>query len=68
MTKAQNQVLCFLQGPVGLSKEENAGRMQEESRAVQMKTIQVGMQRHVGLPASPSNGVLTSPCCSHVWH
>lgn len=39
----QNQVFCFLQGPVGLSKDEDAGRMQEEPRAAQMRPIQVGM-------------------------
>lgn len=36
-------MFCFLQGPVGLSKDEDAGRMQEEPRAAQMRPIQVGM-------------------------
>lgn len=57
----QNQVFCFLQGPVGLSKEEDAGRMQEEPRAAQMRLIQVGTRRHVGLLAAASWSCLPAP-------
>ncbi|XP_015737984.1 nephrocystin-4 isoform X2 [Coturnix japonica] len=49
-TFSAEPVVAALLGPVGLSKEENAGRMQEESRAVQMKTIQVAFSVSEGKP------------------
>lgn len=57
----QNQVFCFLQEPMGLSKEEDAGRAQEEPTAAQMRLIEVGMQRHVGLLAAASWSCLPAP-------
>ncbi|XP_019477989.1 nephrocystin-4 isoform X2 [Meleagris gallopavo] len=49
MFSAEPAVAAVL-GPVGLSKEEDAGRMQEEPRAAQMRLIQVAFRVSGGKP------------------